>query len=212
MLITSTFAWALLAIGAYRNAEASAIAGSAWLASWYEFAPSLPGMISETVYGVFTSGQSIYNCNPWTMRPEMIGSLYVFVIGGTIASRRLRALSYIALGAWYWPDDILLFCIGALLNDFRAELKMIVSWTSVKASIAVKGVFFCIATEKWFAALHLPLVDITQMRMLAATFIVISVLTWGPLPDHSRQPAGQVARTNILHSLPHSRPDHLQPE
>ena len=74
MLMTSLLAWALLALGAYRNQEAATLVDSWWLGNWYKFAPSFPGMIEETLYGVFVSGRSDYNCNLWTMRPELIGS------------------------------------------------------------------------------------------------------------------------------------------
>jgi peptidoglycan/LPS O-acetylase OafA/YrhL len=178
MLITSTLAWALLALGAYQNVEAAAITGSDWLASWYKFAPSFPDMILETVYGVFTSGESRYNCNLWTMRPELIGSLYVFVLGAAVSSRRGRTICYLVLGAAYWSDYVLLFPVGALLYEFEAEIVSLMRWTSIKAMLTAIGLFFCIATEKMLATLHFPQVDMVRLHMFAAVLIVLCVLTW----------------------------------
>ena len=178
MVVTSTFAWALLALGAYRNVNAAAVTGSDWLASWYKFEPSFPGMIWEMIYGAFSSGRYRYNCNLWTMRPELIGSLYVFLIGTIVPFRGWRALCYVALGAWYWPDYIVLFSIGALFREFEAELGSFMRWAGVKAGLAAIGLFFCIATEKWLAMLHFPQFDMVHLHMFAAVLIVLCVLTW----------------------------------
>jgi peptidoglycan/LPS O-acetylase OafA/YrhL len=191
MLITSTFAWALLALGAYRNAEAAAVTGSDWLASWYRFAPSFVGMIWEMIYGVFAVGESHYNCNLWTMRPELIGSLYVFLIGAAVPFRGGRALCYAVLGAWYWPDYVVLFSIGALLREFEAEIGSMMRWASFKAALTAIGLFFCIATEKWLAMLHFPQLDMVRRHMFAAVLIVLCVLTWGTLQRVLNSALGQ---------------------
>lgn len=122
MLLTSTFAWALLALGLFQNQQAAAALNNWWLGSWYKFDGSFPGMLAETFYGVFISGQSIYNCNLWTMRPELIGSLYLFVINATASARGLRVLCYVALTLFYMADYMPLFPVGALLYEFHPEL------------------------------------------------------------------------------------------
>lgn len=178
MLITSAFAWALLALGAYRNVEAATITGSDWLASWYRFEPSFFGMISEMFYGVFASGESAYNCNLWTMRPELIGSLCVFLIGVVTPLRAARALCYLALGAWFWSNYILLFSVGALICEFQTEIASVARRTIVKALLLAAGVFFCVATEDALAKLHFPELDALRWHMFGATLVVLSVLTW----------------------------------
>ncbi len=50
MLITSVFAWVLLAAGLYRNREAAELLDSWWLGSWYKFDPSFSTMLTETLY------------------------------------------------------------------------------------------------------------------------------------------------------------------
>jgi peptidoglycan/LPS O-acetylase OafA/YrhL len=122
ILLTSTFAWVLLALGLYRNQQAAAALGNWWLASWYKFDASYPAMLYEAFYGVFISGQSIYNCNLWTMRPELVGSLYLFVINAAVPIRGLRVLCYVALALFNMADYTPLFPLGALLYEFHPEL------------------------------------------------------------------------------------------
>lgn len=204
MLITSTLAWGLLVLGAYRNIDAAEVTGSAWLASWYHFEPSFSGMVREMAYGAFASGESIYNCNLWTMQPELIGSLYVFLIGAILPFKTGRALCYIALGIWYWPSYIALFSVGALLYEFSEKFASIIRWTSLKAAIAATGLFFCIATEKWLAALQLPSMDMTELHMIAGSLIVLIVITWDHLQKLlSLSPARWLGRISFTLYLLH---------
>ncbi len=122
ILVTSTFAWALLALGLYRNQQAAAALDNWWLGNWYKFDASFPSMLAESFYGVFVGGQSIYNCNLWTMRPELIGSLYLFIINATAPARGLRVLCYVALALFYVTDYMPLFSVGALFYEFHPEL------------------------------------------------------------------------------------------
>jgi peptidoglycan/LPS O-acetylase OafA/YrhL len=181
MLITSAFAWALLEAGAYRNQQAAALLNTEWLGNWYRFTPDFPAMVWETVYGVFSSGNSDYNCNLWTMRPELIGSLFVFGINAIARTRGLRALGFLLLGVIYWSDYILLFSVGSLLHDFRHEFGGALKWGWVKAVVFAIGLFLCVATEKWLAALHFPSANMICWHMLAATMVVSSALYWSPL-------------------------------
>jgi peptidoglycan/LPS O-acetylase OafA/YrhL len=176
MIATSTLAWALLAAGLYRNQEASALLNSSWLGNWYKFAPSFHAMIAETLYGVFVTGQSGYNCNLWTMRPELIGSLYVFVINATARPRRLRALCYLALAVFYSDDYVMLFSAGALLHDYHAELAVIINRTWLKACLFILSLFLCVAPMKYVQVVA-PMSEI-QWHMIAAVLLVVSVLRW----------------------------------
>jgi hypothetical protein len=149
--------------------EAAALVNSWWLGSWYKFAPSFVAMFWETVYGVFVSGRSDYNCNLWTMQPELIGSMYVFLINGVAPGRRLRAICYIALGCYYWGGYILLFSVGGLLHDFPPEPAKLVRLVWLKAFVFILGLFLSIAPQTWLDLLHLPAIDETYRHMLAAS-------------------------------------------
>ena len=181
MLMTSLLAWALLALGAYRNQEAATLVDSWWLGNWYKFAPSFPGMIEETLYGVFVSGRSDYNCNLWTMRPELIGSVLVFLVSAVASTRRLRLLGHLAIGLYFWSDYVALFPVGALLHDFHPELERWVGRLWAKAPIFLFGLFLCAAPQKYLHLLHFPAVDGVFWHKLAATLVVGAVLHWSLL-------------------------------
>ncbi|NPV22865.1 acyltransferase family protein [Bradyrhizobium aeschynomenes] len=206
MLLSSALAWALLEVGAYRNVEAAAVTESRWLALWYQFEPSFMTMIWETVYGVFVTGASAYNSNLWTMRPELIGSVFVFVIGSVARTRAWRGTCYVTLAVWFWSDYLLLFSVGALFYDFQNELKRLMHSNIIRISAFVAGLFFFIATEKLLKHMYFPPVDMMRWQMLSATLIVAAVLTW-PLLQHSfggviGRALGRISFTLYLIHLP----------
>ncbi|MGJ5046398.1 acyltransferase family protein [Bradyrhizobium oligotrophicum] len=192
MLLTSAFAWGLLAVGAYRNAQAAAVTGSQWLALWYQFEPSFSTMVWEAVYGAFITGTSAYNSNLWTMRPELIGSLFVFVIGSFSATRMWRAIFYIAMAIWFWSDYLMLFSVGALFFDFHSELCRLMKSTVLRVASLIAGLFFFIATERVLNRLNFPHIDMMKWQMLSAVLIVAVVLTW---PFVQRLIGGAIGRT-----------------
>lgn len=177
MLLTSAFAWVLLATGLYRNQQAAALLSSSfdssWLASWYKFDPSFRGMIGETLYSVFIDGRSDYNCNLWTMQPELIGSLYVFAINAAARSRPLRTICYLALGAFYSTEYIMLFAVGALLHDFHGEIALKIKRSWIPASTFLLALVLCESPTKW---LKFVPIDGMYWQMAGATLLVLSVL------------------------------------
>ncbi|MGM4932778.1 acyltransferase family protein [Tardiphaga sp. 619_E2_N8_5] len=119
MLITILIPLVLMKVGGMLNYRASQITHSGWLSIWYQFRPSLPGAIGEAIYGAFVKGSSVYNSNLWTMRIELYGSLYVFVISAMSTNRYIRFTCYLLFIAWTPLDYFPLFAIGAMLYDFR---------------------------------------------------------------------------------------------
>lgn len=88
------------------------------------FAPSLGYWLSNSLFGVYLTGQSDFENVLWTMKVEIWGSLYVFVLWYVVTSRRLRmilcAISFVALSEI--PDSssfqgLQLFPIGILIYD-----------------------------------------------------------------------------------------------
>ena len=147
-------------------------------------------MVLETLYGAFANGQSLYNCNLWTMRPELMGSLYIFAIGATTRSRGLRALSYVALALVYRADYLPLFSIGALLLEFRPELARLFERRGVApaapcAALFAVGLLFCLVTDigfvgqayRWLPALVTGDAGM-HWHMVGATLLVGATLHW----------------------------------
>jgi peptidoglycan/LPS O-acetylase OafA/YrhL len=196
ILITSTFAWAILALGLFRNQQAAAALNNWWLGNWYKFDGSFFGMLEETFYGVFISGQSIYNCNLWTMRPELIGSLYLFLINATAPSRGLRVLCYAALVLFHVADYMPLFPIGALLYEFHSELdrwaqrfrdKMPVWAQMIFPCAFAIGIIFCLVHASTGGKLAKLLALISDQmaqdadrywHMMGAAIVVAATLHW----------------------------------
>jgi peptidoglycan/LPS O-acetylase OafA/YrhL len=123
MLLTSIFAWALLVLGAYPNKLAGQLVGSWWMGAWYQFAPSFTDMVWQSLYGAFAGAEPTYNSNLWTMQPEFIGSVYVFI---TCALSRNRCVRTAILLLWagvnitnYFP----LFAAGALLYEYESDIR-----------------------------------------------------------------------------------------
>lgn len=122
MLVTSSFAWLLLALHLYKNLDASTVTHSGWLSAWYRFDANLWLMAREALVNAFTRGRADYNSNLWTMRLEIIGSIYIFVLHALARNRAIRLaaiLVYVGLYPWEFND---LFLVGALLYDWRARI------------------------------------------------------------------------------------------
>lgn len=197
-LLTSSIAWALLAVGLYKNQAAAEITHSPWLGYFYRFDPSFVSLVKESIYGVFLNGTSAYNPVLWTMRPELIGSAYIFIINVAIPNRYLRAISYDVMAWWYFSDYIPAFAAGALLYEFHADIS---KWLSslkriakpLMALIFVIGVILCLATapggsnaDVWFKWLPMRAGSPDEMQrnglgemhwhIVGAIFLVCAVL------------------------------------
>lgn len=86
VLVTTVVSYCLFKLGAYHFSEAALLTKSPWLgtfafAGWTpEFTPNIFKAIIQGLT-TFFSGDATYNSNLWTMRPEFLGSLVVFLLG-----------------------------------------------------------------------------------------------------------------------------------
>lgn len=120
MLITSAFAWALLVLGAYLNLKAATkVTHSGWLSMWYRFDPNFFKMAKEALYGAFVNGFAHYNPNLWTMKIELIGSCYIFLLHVLFKNRFVRLFAILWLIKTNRHNYNLLFMWGALLYDHK---------------------------------------------------------------------------------------------
>lgn len=123
MVLTSTLAWLLLHFGLYRNQlAAQEVTHSAWLSSWYNFDSHFFQMVKETLYEVFIVGEAKYNCNLWTMKIELIGSIYVFALFTLLKNRYWRLFAILACTLINYEGYYVLFSWGVLLYDFHYEM------------------------------------------------------------------------------------------
>lgn len=124
MLVTSAFAWAIFAAGLMRNVEAAQLVShSEWLAMWYRgFEPSFIGMAREALFDAFRNGRSDYNCNLWTMRIELIGSVGIFLGFALLRNRVLRILVTCGIAAATYDSYYSLFAVGVLFEELESEI------------------------------------------------------------------------------------------
>lgn len=150
MLITSTFAWALLALHLYGNFDAAVnVTKSGWLSAWYRFDPSFIRMTWESLVGAFIRGRADYNSNLWTMKIELIGSVSVFVMYAFCKSRGLRTGISIAYNVFEPLSYYGLFLIGAILYDWHAtSIRSLGLPAAVKEPIAV----LCFIVGLWMGS------------------------------------------------------------
>jgi peptidoglycan/LPS O-acetylase OafA/YrhL len=118
------FAWAAMALGWSHARDAGALSGSTWLADFWKKPPDLLEALRDGVYGTILGGWSRFNPTLWTMKIELLGSLFVFayralavrphdsaleVTGASRAGALLQqALCFaMAMGmlGWFFPND-----------------------------------------------------------------------------------------------------------
>jgi peptidoglycan/LPS O-acetylase OafA/YrhL len=137
VLITSTSAYLLMREGLMHNHIDPDVTGG-WLARWYDFGYSDQHMVYEALIGTFHEGSDAYNPNLWTMHPEFLGSVYVIVICAIAPG---RTIGFALLAGYYYADFILLFAIGALLNDYETEISRIGPRTAI--ALFLVGMYMC---------------------------------------------------------------------
>ncbi|MBC7782589.1 MAG: acyltransferase [Burkholderiales bacterium] len=110
--------YCLFSAGLMRNQQAAPLAGSDWLARLYTFDPSLLRALKEAFFDVFYVYEPAksYNVVLWTMKAELIGSLFVFAVLGIVGHRRYRWAVYAVTGI------VLLLLQLDYLNGFLAGL------------------------------------------------------------------------------------------
>ena len=145
VIISTVLSWLLFKLNAYYFVEASKISGSPWLATFASadwtpnFQVSLLRAIREGAETFFT-GSRYYNSNLWTMKPEFIGSIFVFMLAPSVKKSNgaliifflfVIALAYSIITYKY----LLGFCVGMFLSEviYRAMSGCfeVPSWISV---------------------------------------------------------------------------------
>jgi peptidoglycan/LPS O-acetylase OafA/YrhL len=141
MLITSAFAFTIMALGLYKNLEAGLLTTkSEWLTMWYRaFEPNFLDMAKESLVGAFINGHSQYNPNLWTMQIELIGSIGVFLVFMLLRTSRGRSFAATALMLVTIQSYYSLFAVGLILFEKEAWLK-VVSERMISSPIVLRRV------------------------------------------------------------------------
>jgi peptidoglycan/LPS O-acetylase OafA/YrhL len=117
-LASVLFAFAILAVGGFKNEAAVNFTGShAWLASLWNFPANFGDALYQGTYGAFFTGETTYNSSLWTMSIELFGSLFVFGFLALFGAHRRRWVVYLLLAAVAFKTYYLGFLLGVVLCD-----------------------------------------------------------------------------------------------
>ena len=130
VLITTISSFFLFYFGLYYFESASKVTESQWLATFGfalkpDFHPSLHQAIFQGL-GTFITGDANYNVNLWTMKPEFMGSMVVFMTAAFISlvlSFEYLLISFFLLSIWALGiyGDIFPFIAGIFLSASLAK-------------------------------------------------------------------------------------------
>ena len=132
--LTTVLSWALFKLGLYYFNDAAKVSASPWLASFAgagltpKFQPTFVGAFSQG-FTTFFTGNSYFNSNLWTMKPEFFGSMVVYMLASFIATvlgYRYRVYAAIILlsSALYYNQYIFPFVAGVFLSSYLAKNKV----------------------------------------------------------------------------------------
>ena len=116
-ILTANIAiFALMKLGLFRNAEASALAGtSVFFGNYNQFAPSLFGAVKEAVWGCFATGANQYNGPLWFIYYEFFGTLLVAAILSLVGKSKVRYVAYAIAAILSIRTDFLPFILGCVV-------------------------------------------------------------------------------------------------
>ncbi|MGM4932797.1 acyltransferase family protein [Tardiphaga sp. 619_E2_N8_5] len=192
MVLTSALAFAIMALGLYKNLDAGLqVTKSGWLIMWYRaFVPNLLDVIKESLLDAFINGSAHYNSNLWTMKIELVGSICVFLIFFIFKSPSRRAGAALTLAIITFRSYYLLFALGVIYYFMEARIRANIARVSLlpwlKETLAlvlcITGLYLgafpatppdVIPTWHWF----LPRgVSATDWHMVGAALLVAGVL------------------------------------
>lgn len=118
VLAVNAVIFVCMKLGLYYNTPAAAAAGSEkWFAGFNAFAPSLSGMLKESLYGCFLFGSNDYNGVLWTIQILFLGAYVDYALAAFVSRFRFRWLLYGLLAAALLRTDFLSICLGYVLCD-----------------------------------------------------------------------------------------------
>lgn len=122
-IITANIAiYALMKLELFKNAEASALAGtSVFFGNYNQFEPSLPAAVAEAVWGCFATGANQYNGPLWFIYYEFFGTLLVAAILALVGDNKVRYIVYGVAALLSLRSDFLPFILGAVVCDLTYQ-------------------------------------------------------------------------------------------
>jgi peptidoglycan/LPS O-acetylase OafA/YrhL len=156
------FAWFVMAIGWSHAKEAGALSGSSWIADFWSKPPDFLEAMRDGVYGTILGGWSRFNPTLWTMKIELLGSMFVFAYRSLTLPGRSGVLNIVFAGAvlaWVFPHDwpyYMAFLAGSHVGEMRRTR------SRALLALAIVGAIICggFDVSRWYEWTRvLPLAD-----------------------------------------------------
>ncbi|MBU3623775.1 acyltransferase [Polynucleobacter sp. AP-Latsch-80-C2] len=193
VLVTTIASFCLFYFGLYYFESASKISESTWLASFGGairpgFEPSLYEAIRQGLT-TFVTGDANYNINLWTMKPEFIGSMVVFMAAAFISivlSFKYLGISFLLLSLWALGAyaDVFPFVAGIFLSaavvSSRPNVRLPIALVAVLLGIYLLG--YAIPDKHYSWAKYLAYLDIRAgnieiiLHSIGACLIIFSII------------------------------------
>ena len=194
ILVTTIASFFLFYFGFYYFEGASKISGSNWLASFGgalrpDFQPSLYEAIKQGLT-TFVTGYANYNINLWTMKPEFIGSIIVFMVSAFITlvlSLSYLAITFLIFAIWAFGvyPDIFPFVAGIFLSatlvKYRPTVKLPFALGTILIGIYCLG--YAIPNKHYSWANYLSSLDMRAsnieiiLHSIGACSIIFAILS-----------------------------------
>ena len=196
VLITTLASYCLFKLGAYHFSEAALLTKSPWLgtfafAGWTpEFTPNIFKAIIQGMT-TFFSGDATYNPNLWTMRPEFLGSLVVFLLGALVVS--IFSLQYVillaplflvwALGTnmYFFPFVLGLFLAAWMAGSSKTRtMDLAIALVFVALGLYLLGYEIAAKDYAWTVLIKHPVLLVSNIKVVfhsvGAALIIYAVM------------------------------------
>lgn len=194
VLITTIVSFFLFHFELYYFDNAAKITGSPWLSSFGgalgpDFYPNLYEAVKQGLT-TFVTGDANYNINLWTMKPEFMGSIIVFIAAAFISrvlSFQYLLISFLILSIWALGlySDVFPFIAGIFLSatlvKYQPKLKLPISIAAIIIGIYFLGYAIPDRHYSWVKYLaglgiRAGIVEIV-LHTLGAGLIILSIVS-----------------------------------
>lgn len=194
VLITTISSFFLFYFGLYYFEGASKISESEWLSKFGfalkpDFHPNLYQAIAQGL-NTFITGDANYNINLWTMKPEFMGSMVVFITAAFISlvlSFEYLLISFFLLSLWALGiyGDIFPFIAGIFLSagltKYQPKIKTPLAIFAIVLGIFLLGYAIPDKNYLWFKYLNYFQIAPFKIEIIAhaigSSLIIFAIMT-----------------------------------
>ena len=180
VLISVIASYLLFHFGLYYFYEASKISGSPWLATFAyagwtpEFQPSIHTALIQGLT-TFINGDASYNTNLWTMKPEFIGSIFVFTLGAFISlvlSYDYLFIVFFLFATWTLStySNLFPFVLGiflaAIFVKHDLKIRIHIALTSIALGLYLLGYSIPEKNYLWVSHIQHPRILVANIQII----------------------------------------------